>query len=80
LTRTGATGYIGGDALYALLDAHPELEADVTCLVRNSDRGAVVVKQYPKVSDLEVKVCGYSEVLMPDVLNANVIKSIVDPV
>ncbi|GME33731.1 NAD-dependent epimerase/dehydratase [Neofusicoccum parvum] len=43
----GVTGYIGGDALYAISKAHPEYEW--TCLVRNSDKGALVAKQYPKV-------------------------------
>lgn len=43
----GATGYIGGDALHAISKAHPEYEW--TCLVRNSDKGALVAKQYPKV-------------------------------
>jgi uncharacterized protein YbjT (DUF2867 family) len=44
---TGATGYIGGDALEAIAKAHPEY--DITCLVRNSDKGAQVAKQYPKI-------------------------------
>ena len=44
---TGATGYIGGDALEAIVNAHPEY--DITCLVRNSDKGAQVAKQFPKV-------------------------------
>jgi N-acetyl-gamma-glutamylphosphate reductase len=43
----GATGYIGGDALYAVVQAHPEYE--ITALVRNSDKGAVVAKEYAKV-------------------------------
>ena len=43
---TGATGYIGGDAIYAIANAHPEYE--FTCLVRNSDKGAQVAKDYPK--------------------------------
>lgn len=42
---TGVTGYIGGDAIYAVTHAHPEYE--ITCLVRNSDKGAVVVQDYP---------------------------------
>lgn len=42
----GATGYIGGDALYALVHAHPEYE--IACLVRNSDKGAQVASQYAK--------------------------------
>ncbi|KAK5137823.1 hypothetical protein LTR08_006591 [Meristemomyces frigidus] len=44
---TGATGYIGGDALYTIVNAHPEYE--ITALVRNSDKGAVVAKDYVRV-------------------------------
>ncbi|KAI5362229.1 Putative NAD-dependent epimerase/dehydratase, NAD(P)-binding domain-containing protein [Septoria linicola] len=44
---TGATGYIGGDALYAIATAHPEYE--ITALVRNSDKGAKVASQYAKI-------------------------------
>jgi len=42
---TGATGYIGGDALYTITKSHPEYE--ITCLVRNSEKGALVAKQFP---------------------------------
>lgn len=42
----GATGYIGGDVLHALVHAHPEYE--IACLVRNSDKGAQVASQYAK--------------------------------
>ncbi|KAK0320802.1 hypothetical protein LTR82_008120 [Friedmanniomyces endolithicus] len=45
---TGATGYIGGDALKAIIDAHPDYE--ITALLRNSDIGAQVAAVYPKVS------------------------------
>lgn len=45
LFATGVTGYIGGDAVYAIAHAHPEYE--ITCLVRNSDKGAKVAKDYP---------------------------------
>ncbi len=44
---TGATGYIGGDALYAIANDHPDLE--ITALVRNSDKGAKVAAQFPKI-------------------------------
>ncbi|OCL13479.1 NAD dependent epimerase/dehydratase family protein [Glonium stellatum] len=44
---TGATGYIGGDALYVIANAHPEYE--ITALVRNSDKGAKVASQYPSI-------------------------------
>ncbi|KAK4982202.1 hypothetical protein LTR50_007807 [Elasticomyces elasticus] len=47
LFATGCTGYIGGDALYAIAHAHPEY--DITCLVRNSDKGAVIAAEYPKI-------------------------------
>jgi len=43
---TGATGYIGGDALFTITQVHPEYE--LTCLVRNSEKGAQVAKEYPK--------------------------------
>lgn len=44
---TGSTGYIGGDALYALVEAHPDY--DVTILVRNSEKGALIASKYPSV-------------------------------
>lgn len=47
LFSTGTTGYIGGDALYAIVQAHPDYE--VACLVRNSDKGAQIASQYPNV-------------------------------
>ncbi|OTB04407.1 hypothetical protein M426DRAFT_154019 [Hypoxylon sp. CI-4A] len=43
---TGATGYIGGDALYSLVKAHPEYE--FTLLVRNEERGKPVAAAYPE--------------------------------
>jgi nucleoside-diphosphate-sugar epimerase len=45
--RTGATGYIGGDALYTIANTYPDLK--ITALVRNSDKGAKVASQYPKI-------------------------------
>lgn len=45
--RTGSTGYIGGDVLFEVVQAHPEYE--ITCLVRSSDKGAQVASQYSKV-------------------------------
>lgn len=44
---TGSTGYIGGDALFAVANKYPELE--ITALVRNSDKGAKVSSQYPGI-------------------------------
>ena len=47
ISSTGATGYIGGDALYTIAHTYPDLE--ITALVRNSDKGAKVASQYTKV-------------------------------
>lgn len=44
---TGATGYIAGDALNALYQAHPEYE--YSCLVRTKEKGEKVTSAYPKV-------------------------------
>ncbi|KAK3903168.1 hypothetical protein C8A05DRAFT_14855 [Staphylotrichum tortipilum] len=45
---TGVTGYLGGDAVYAILDAHPEY--DVTCLVRNKTKGAWVAEAHSGIT------------------------------
>lgn len=44
---TGVTGYLGGDVVHALLKAHPEHE--VTCLVRNREKGPKVAEAHPTV-------------------------------
>ncbi|KAJ5087768.1 hypothetical protein N7456_011384 [Penicillium angulare] len=44
---TGATGYIGGDGLYAVANAHPDWE--FAALIRNKEKAAVVSSKYPKI-------------------------------
>ncbi|KAI1623512.1 hypothetical protein EDD37DRAFT_650606 [Exophiala viscosa] len=44
---TGATGYIGGDALFEIAKAHPNWY--ITCAVRNSDKGTKIAQQYPSI-------------------------------
>ena len=44
---TGATGFIGGDALYAFHEAHPEW--DIAALVRNVEKGAKLKQAFPNV-------------------------------
>lgn len=44
---TGATGYVGGDGLFEIVKAHSDW--NITCAVRNSDKGAKIVQQYPSV-------------------------------
>lgn len=45
--RTGATGFIGGDALYAVQHAQPSWE--LTVLVRDEDKAAEIEKTFPNV-------------------------------
>ncbi|KAL8780724.1 MAG: hypothetical protein Q9213_006337 [Squamulea squamosa] len=44
---TGATGYIGGDALYQLIKSGKEY--DIAALVRNSEKGVQIASQYPAI-------------------------------
>lgn len=44
---TGATGYIGGDALFAVQEAQPTW--NISVLIRNEEKGAQVKKSFPKV-------------------------------
>ncbi|KAL9567249.1 hypothetical protein ACKAV7_008491 [Fusarium commune] len=44
---TGATGYVGGDALFTLVKEHPEY--NIAALVRNKEKGALVTSRYPSV-------------------------------
>ncbi|GKT43210.1 uncharacterized protein ColSpa_03391 [Colletotrichum spaethianum] len=71
---TGVTGYIGGDAFYALFDKHPEYEYSL--LVRNEERAAPVKKAYPKVrivigtlhdADVIEKEAAAADVVVPNV-------------
>lgn len=48
LRSTGATGYIGGDALYALHKKHPKWSYNA--LVRTKDKGSKVTAAYPNVN------------------------------
>lgn len=46
-SRTGATGYVGGDALFILARAHPDYE--ITALVRSKGKGQEVHNHYPSI-------------------------------
>ncbi|PVI07642.1 NAD(P)-binding protein [Periconia macrospinosa] len=67
---TGATGYISGDALYKIATTYPDLE--ITALVRNSDKGAKVAAQYPRVR-LVYGDIGNLELLSAEAAKADVI-------
>lgn len=70
LLITGATGFVGGDALHTIAKAHPEYQ--ITCLVRNSSKGALVAKAYPKIrlvyGDLDS-----SELIREESTNADIV-------
>jgi N-acetyl-gamma-glutamylphosphate reductase len=63
-------GFIGGDALFALYEAHPDYE--YTLLVRNEKRGEAVAKQYPKAR-LVYGDLSASEVIEPAAAAADVV-------
>jgi hypothetical protein len=44
---TGVTGYIAGDALYALNEKHPDYE--YSALVRTQEKADIVKKAYPNI-------------------------------
>ena len=44
---TGATGYIGGDALHTFTRAHPEWQ--ISALVRNEEKGAKLKRAFPDI-------------------------------
>ncbi|KIW16562.1 hypothetical protein PV08_03750 [Exophiala spinifera] len=47
---TGASGYVGGDALYALLAAHPDWEEHTTCLLRDPTQEAAFRQKWPNLN------------------------------
>ncbi|KAJ5601194.1 hypothetical protein N7510_010728 [Penicillium lagena] len=46
---TGATGYIGGDTLHAILLEFPHLESLISCLVRKSKHSELLRSTYPSL-------------------------------
>ncbi|KAL2839632.1 hypothetical protein BJY01DRAFT_219100 [Aspergillus pseudoustus] len=47
---TGASGYVGGDMLHALLAAHPDWESNITVLLRNRAHEPAFRSKYPKLN------------------------------
>ncbi|KAK5192620.1 hypothetical protein LTR99_009626 [Exophiala xenobiotica] len=48
LFLTGATGYVGGQALHAIASTIPSSQVTITCLVRTVEKGKLVQKAYPE--------------------------------
>jgi len=59
--RTGATGYIGGEVLHDLQQAHPEY--DVAVLIRDEEKAKKVLAAFPNV-----------RVVLADLDNVNIIE------
>ncbi|KAL2816022.1 NAD(P)-binding protein [Aspergillus cavernicola] len=47
---TGASGYVGGDILHAILSAHPDWESSITVLLRNHSYEAPFRAKYPHLN------------------------------
>ncbi|KAH8588865.1 hypothetical protein B0O99DRAFT_352155 [Bisporella sp. PMI_857] len=69
---TGATGYLGGDALIALMQEFPHWERTCTCLVRNKERGALLTALYPQVRQVYCDLSG-SAVLEREAAAADIV-------
>jgi N-acetyl-gamma-glutamylphosphate reductase len=69
-TRTGATGYIGGDILYELTARHPELS--YTALIRDQDKAKRINAQYPSVRCV-IGVLDNSLLLATESANADIV-------
>lgn len=68
--RTGATGYIGGDVLYALTQAFKS--SKITALVRSESKASLITSKFPSVApvigDLDSAAQITSEVSESDVV------------
>lgn len=69
-TSTGTTGFIGGDAFYALTKAQPSWK--YTVLVRSEDKGKEVQRQYPEVK-LAIGSLDDSEVIKKAASEADIV-------
>jgi nucleoside-diphosphate-sugar epimerase len=67
---TGTTGFIGGDAFYALTKAQPSWK--YTILVRSEEKGKDVQKQYPDVK-LAIGTLDDSEVIKKAASEADIV-------
>lgn len=70
LLRTGVTGYIGGDGLYAIANAHPDWE--LSALVRNKDKAAQLTNKYPKIRVVQGDLDS-SDIIEEEVKNADIV-------
>lgn len=64
------TGYIGGDGLYAIANAHPDWE--LSALVRNKDKAAQLTSKYPNIRVVHGDLDS-SDIIEKEVKNADIV-------
>ncbi|KAJ6107358.1 hypothetical protein N7523_008681 [Penicillium sp. IBT 18751x] len=67
---TGASGYIGGDGLYAIANAHPNWQ--LSALVRSQEKAEQVKAQYPKIRIVRGDLDS-SDIIEEEVKNADIV-------
>ena len=70
LYRTGATGYIGGDGLFVIANAHPDWQ--FSALVRSEDKSKQVTSKYPQIRTV-IGDLDSSELIEEEVKNADIV-------
>ena len=68
--RTGATGYIAGDALYVLNKAHPEY--NYSLLVRTQEKAEKIKQEYPN-SRIVIGDLAASDILEREAAKADIV-------
>ena len=68
--RTGITGYIGGDSLFAISNAHPDWQ--LSALVRSKDKAAQITSEYPNIRIVSGDLDS-SDIIEEEVKNADIV-------
>ncbi|KAJ5462922.1 hypothetical protein N7475_007866 [Penicillium sp. IBT 31633x] len=72
---TGATGYIGGDGLFAIASAHPDWE--FSALVRSEEKAKQVTSKFPQIRTV-IGDLDSSKLIEEEVKNADIVFSFAD--
>lgn len=72
MRRTGASGYIGGEALHRLATAHPEYS--IRALIRNDAHGSAITQAYKNIEPVKGSLAD-AEVLAREATEADVVLS-----
>ncbi|KAJ5084931.1 hypothetical protein NUU61_009510 [Penicillium alfredii] len=72
---TGVTGYIGGDGLFAVAQAHPDWQ--LSALVRNKDKAAQLTSKYPQIRVVHGNLDS-ADLIEEEVKNADIVYHFAD--